>query len=132
MPHRLRKLVSSLMGVLLLVALLVPLHGCAVANDNNRRTLNKLDEVIAPQSTGAQIALAPVAIPVASGALAVDAFLVNPAYAVKPAADDTYELYWKPRDVEPLTRAMLFIPIVVLTPPTFVTSWLIHSFLYEG
>lgn len=132
MFRRLIRLSSSLIAALLLAAVLAPLNGCAVANDKNRRALNKLDEAISPQSTGAQVALAPVAIPVASGALAVDAFLVNPAYAIKPAADDTYELYWKPRDVEPLTRAMLFVPIVVLTPPTFVTSWLIHSFLYEG
>ncbi len=116
----------------LLAILLIQLTGCAVFNDDNRRALNKLDENISPQSTGAQIALAPLAVPVASGAVLVDGLLINPAYAVKPAWDDTYELYWKPREVEPLTRAMLFIPIVVLTPPTYVGSWLIHSFLYEG
>lgn len=110
----------------------VLLHGCAIFNDDNRRTLNKLDEVIAPQSAPAQVALAPVAIPVASGALVVDAFVVNPAVALKPAASDTYELYWKPRDVEPLTKAMLFVPIVVLTPPTYVVSWFVHAFFYDG
>ncbi len=121
----------SLFALALIASLLAPMTGCAVFNDDNRRALNKLDESISPQSTGAQIALAPLAVPVATGAVLVDGLLINPAYAVKPAWDDTYELYWRPREVEPLTRAMLFIPIVVL-PPTYVGSWLIHSFLYEG
>jgi hypothetical protein len=114
--------------LLVTILTLVLLTGCAVFDEDNRRSLNSLDEVIAPQSPANQIALAPFAVPVASGALLVDAFAVNPVYAVKPAALDTYELYWKPREVEPLTRAMLFVPIVVLTPPTFVASWFVHSF----
>lgn len=115
-------------ALLALALTLAPLHGCAVFQKENRRSLNGLDARIHPQSAGAQIALAPVAIPVASGALAVDAFAVNPVLAVEPAWEDTYNLYWKPREMEPLTRAMLFVPIVVLTPPTFVGSWLLNSF----
>jgi hypothetical protein len=117
--------------LVLLLVLLAPLTGCAIFNGDNRRTLSALDEVVSPQSAAAQIALAPVAVPVASGALLVDAVVVNPVYAVRPAAQDTYELYWKPRDVEPLTRAMLFVPVVILTPPTFVASWLLHSFIID-
>jgi hypothetical protein len=131
-PDRLSRTVVRLVYLALILTALTPMTGCAVFNDDNRRTLNALDERISPQSTAAQAALAPVAVPVATGAVLVDGLLVNPAYAVAPAWDDTYELYWKPREVEPLTRAMLFIPIVVLTPPTYVGSWLIHSFLYEG
>jgi hypothetical protein len=113
----------------LLLLVVVSLNGCAVFGKENRRVLNSLDDHISPQSPAVQIALAPVAVPAASGALLVDAAIVNPVHAVKPAAQDTYELYWKPRDVEPLTRAMLFVPVVVLTPPTFVAAWLVHSFI---
>lgn len=115
-----------------LLAVVGPMTGCAINSHKNRRTLNKLDDVVTPQSAGAQIALAPLAIPVASGALLVDASVVNPVVALEPAAEDTYDLYWKPRNREPLTQAMLFLPIVVLTPPTYVVSWFIHAFFYGG
>lgn len=129
---RRQRRIMGWMAVAVLLTVVGPMTGCAIFNDDNRRTLNKMDELVAPQSAGAQVALAPLAIPVASGALLVDAAVVNPVMALEPAAEDTYELYWKPREVEPLTRAMLFVPIVVLTPPTYAVSWFIHAFFYGG
>lgn len=107
------------------------LSGCAVFDDPGQRTLRALDEKISPESTATQIALAPVGIVVGNGALAVDAFVVNPAMGIGPAFDDTYDLLWKPRDLEPLQKAMLFGPVVVATPPAFVISWYVHSFFED-
>ena len=105
--------------------------GCAVFDKEGQRTLRAVDRYVSPPSAGAQIALAPAAIVVGNGALAVDAFIVNPATALAPAWDDTYDLYWKPRDVEPLQKAMLFGPIIALTPPTFIVAWWIHGFFED-
>ena len=105
--------------------------GCAVLGEDGQRTLRTLDERVRPESTAAKFALAPVGIVVGNGALAVDAFVVNPAMGIGPAFDDTYDLLWKPRDLEPLQKAMLFGPVVVATPPAFVISWYIHSFFED-
>ena len=99
------------------------LTGCAVANRDNTLLLNKLDEKVRPKQTWERVALAPVMIPTATGALAIDGFVIHPARVVPKAADDTYDLLWKPRDETLLRRSLLFGPRVVLTPPTFLGAW---------
>lgn len=136
-----------------LAMLLGSLNGCVVFIDGNHRlvdkldehdlafeSLNKLDRAISPKEPLTQAALAPVAIPTATVAWigdtvlflttgAVDAFVVNPVVAVPMAVEDTYNLLWAPRDIDALTKALLFGPVVILTPPTFAIAWLGRSFL---
>ncbi|MBN1901461.1 hypothetical protein JW926_09090 [Candidatus Sumerlaeota bacterium] len=100
---------------------------CACFNENNRRSLNVTDEWIHPRKTAAQIALAPPAVTLGTVALASDIALVHPAVMVPRAADDVYELYWKPRGRNMFHKALLIIPCVILTPPTFVGDWLGRS-----
>jgi len=100
---------------------------CAVIDRDNRVLLSKTDEAIQPKSTAARVALAPVAIPAASVVLAADAVVVHPARMFPKALDDTYQLYWKPRDYDILRKSLLFLPIVALTPPTFLGDWLMRS-----
>lgn len=106
--------------------------GCAIFESKNRLLLNKLDEHIQPASIPARAALAPIAIPAGALALATDAVIVHPVAVVPKAWDDVYQLYWKPREMEPLRRALLFGPIVILTPPTFVGDWLMRSMFDIG
>ena len=103
------------------------LVGCAVFNRDNRRLLNALDKQIQPKSVAARAALAPPVMLLGTGALAVDAVVIHPATAIPDAWDDTYELYWSPREMDALRRSLFFVPCVALTPPTFVGSWLLHS-----
>jgi len=109
------------------LALAVGLSGCAFMNEDNRRTLNLLDETIQPKSTATQIAVAPVGIVAGTAAVTIDIAVVHPVCVIPDAADDVYELYWKPRDMTPFRKALLFVPIVVLTPPTFAADWLGRS-----
>ena len=100
---------------------------CACFNKNNRWLLNTMDNGIKPKSTGLKIALAPIAIPIATVTLTLDVVLIHPIRVIPKVADDVYQLYWKPRDIDWLRKSLLFIPIVVLTPPTFVGDWMIRS-----
>ncbi len=102
---------------------LVALSSCAIFNEDNRRLLNVLDDAVTPQSTAAQIALAPPGIVVGSAALAVDAVVVHPVAVIPEAWDDVHQLYWKPRDYTAIREALLIVPLVVLTPPTFLVDW---------
>ena len=121
MKKRMR-LVPALASILALGMLC----GCAVFDKDNRRTLNLLDENIQIKSTAGQIALAPVMIPVGTLALTTDAVVVNPAAQIPKAGDDVYDLYWKPRDADFFIKSVVFLPIVVLTPPTFVGDILLR------
>ena len=114
---------------LLRCSLLLPVlfAGCAVFNEENRRTLNRLDEWIQPETTGARLALAPAAVPLGTVAGATDMVLVHPVSVIPDAADDVYQLYWKPRKMEFLRQALLIPIFALLTPPTFVGDWLVRS-----
>lgn len=103
------------------------LASCACFNENNRRALNAADGWIHPQQTAAQVALAPPTITLGTVALASDIVLIHPVSMVPRAANDVYELYWKPREMDLFRKSLLFIPIVVLTPPTFAGDWIIRS-----
>ncbi len=126
--NRRRAVITRAASALAAAILLLLLFGCACFNRDNRRLLNVMDDAIQPKSTAAKIALAPPGIVVGSLALAVDAFLVQPAVVIPKAADDIYQLFWKPRDMDFMRKAILFIPIVVLTPPCFVGDWFARSF----
>ena len=110
---------------LLLVGLMV--SGCAVANRDNTLLLNKLDETVRPRKTAERVALAPIMIPTATGALAVDGLVIHPARVLPQAAEDVDELYWRPRDETLLRRSLLFMPRVILTPPTFLGAWYVRA-----
>ncbi len=106
------------------------LAGCAVFDEDNRRFLNVMDGAIQPESTGARIALAPAMVPVGTVALVADMVVVHPVCVIPDAADDVYELYWKPRDIDWLRKTLLFPVIVVATPPTFLFDWLGRSIFH--
>jgi hypothetical protein len=96
---------------------------CSMFRDDNRRTLNLIDRELAPASTGAKIALAPVALPVGVTAFAADLVVVHPIASIDDAWLDTEELLWQPKDESGLRRA-LFVPLAaVATPFVFVGDW---------
>ncbi|OPZ22711.1 MAG: hypothetical protein BWZ10_00303 [candidate division BRC1 bacterium ADurb.BinA364] len=99
------------------------LAGCATFEEENRPVLNKMDKTIRPQSTAARLALGPPCAALGAAAWAVDAAVVRPVAVIPAAADDVYELYWRPRDMDFFRKSLLFVPIVVLTPPTFAVDW---------
>jgi len=101
--------------------------GCAVVKKDNRRCLNGMDELISPDSTAVQIALAPVMVPTGTAALVVDMAIVHPACMIPEAAEDVYDLYWKPRDMNWLRKSLLFPILAAATPPTFIADWLYRS-----
>jgi len=112
-------------GLLALVCATV--GGCAVFDRDNRPLLNALDEKVQPEGTWERVALAPVMIPVAGAAVTVDAVIIHPVQVVPEAADDVYELYWKPREETLLRKSLLFVPCLLATPPTFVGDWLVRA-----
>jgi hypothetical protein len=107
--------------------LLSLLAGCAVFNADNRLALNQLDDWIQPETTASRIALAPAAVPLGTVAGAADMVLIHPVCVIPDAAEDVYDLYWKPREMDFLRQALLIPLFVVLTPPTFVGDWLVRS-----
>ena len=117
-----------LLALMAIVHAAALLPGCAVFNEENRRTLNVLDEWIQPEGTAAQIALSPVMVPTGTAVLVADMALVHPVCVIPEAADDVYELYWKPREMDFFRKALLFPVIVIATPPTFVGDWLLRIF----
>lgn len=109
-------------GGLRLLALL-PLAACSMMLTEHRRTLNLLDEELAPPSTAGKVALAPVALPVGLVAFAADLAVVHPVASVDDAWADTVDLLWRPRDETPLRKA-LFAPVAaVATPFVLVGDW---------
>jgi hypothetical protein len=115
-----------------LMASAILLCGCAISNPDNRRTMNKLDEWVQPESTTAKVALAPVGIPVGTAAGLTDMLIVHPVCVIPDAADDVYELYWKPREMDAFRKTLLIPFCVILTPPTFVGDWLFRSIFDVG
>lgn len=110
------------------VAMMITLlAGCACFERKNRHLLSKSDEYVQPKAKAARIALAPVGIVAATVFLVADMALIHPACVMDDAWDDVYDLYWKPRPMDPLRKTLLFVPMVVLTPPTFVADWLGRS-----
>ena len=96
-------------------------------NKDNRVLYNELEERIQPKSIPARIALYPFAFTAGTGTLAVDAIAIHPVRVIPEAWDDVYELYWKPRDIELLRKALFFPLSAILTPPSFLGDWLWRS-----
>jgi len=122
---RVRQRFAFLLAGVLTIA--VGLLGCAILEKENRRVLNRLDEKVQPETVQSRVALAPLMIPAGSMALAADAMVVNPISEVPDAWDDVYELYWKPRDIDAFRKSIVFVPCVLLTPPTFAGDLALRS-----
>jgi hypothetical protein len=109
---------TALLLILLLCA------GCAVFDRDNRRTLNAMDEHLAPESTAARWAVAPVGLPAGIVALVLDAVIVHPSTVFDDAWDDTVDLLWTPRDETRFRRAILLPLVTIATPFVYLGDWL--------
>ena len=106
---------------LALVLLLGLAAGCAVAAEENRRTLNAMDRSLTPGSEAERWALAPVALPAGLVGLVADALVVHPTTTLDAAWGDTVEMLWTPAEDESRLRRAVFTPFsALLTPFVFV------------
>ncbi len=107
--------------------LLLPLvlaASCAIAEPDNRRTLNALDAHLTPTSTSARWLASPVALPVGVLGVAADALVVHPCCVLDDAWGDTVEWLWEPRE-ESRFRSAVMTPLrVIASPIVFVGDWL--------
>lgn len=101
--------------------------GCAVGDAANRRTLNAMDAHLAPESIAARVALAPMALPAGTLALAADAVVVHPCCVLDDAWGDTSELLWRPRQESRFRRAVMLPVRALVTPIVFAADWLGRS-----
>jgi hypothetical protein len=101
------------------LVLALSLPACAIFEGENRRTLNALDEHLAPQSTAARWALSPLALLLGFGALAGDLLLVHPVCSVDDAWGDTVEWLWTPRGETRFRRTVMLPLVTVATPLVF-------------
>jgi len=122
--------------VALIVVVLLCSVGCAFTKHDNRRLLNYLDSQAegtwVADTTAGRITGAPIAIPVGAAAFALDVAVIQPVCAVPPAAKDTYDLLWKPRELSAFRKMILFVPVVVATPIVFVSDWAFRSLFEAG
>lgn len=113
---------------LILLALAALLGGCALADEDNRRTLNALDARISPDSLAGRIAVAPLVLPLGVAAAATDQLLVHPIVVAPDAWDDTVDVLWTPDPQESAFKRGLLLPLALLaTPPFLLGDWLIRS-----
>lgn len=98
--------------------------GCAVFKEENRRTLNALDEHLTPSSVGARWVFAPLALPIGLAGGATDLVLVHPACVIDDAWGDTVELLWTPRGESRFRRAVMLPLVTLATPFVFIGDWL--------
>ncbi len=112
---------------ILLAYFMITVPGCAVFEDDNRHVLNWLDRKVKLETTGSRVALAPIAVPVGTTALLADMVVVHPATAIPAAAEDVYDIYWRPRKMDILRKSLLVPLSVVVTSPTFTGDWLVRS-----
>jgi hypothetical protein len=107
------------------LASLLLVSACAVSDERNRLTLNAMDAHLAPESTAARWAVAPVAFPAALLGLAADALVVHPATVFDDAWRDTDDWLWTPDPSESRFRRAMLLPLVVLaTPLVYAGDWL--------
>jgi hypothetical protein len=115
-----------------LSSILAVVSGCAICQEENRFLLTKLDRAAAgtviTNSTAAQVAAAPIAIPVAMTAGAIDFAILNPARAVVPAYRDTSKAVWEAPQGSDFRQAVLFFPKVVITPVVYAGAWTLRAF----
>ena len=120
----------------MVVVILLSCVGCAFTEHDNRRLLNYLDSraegTWVADTTAGRIVGAPVAIPVGAAAFALDVAVIQPVCAAQPAAKDTYDLLWKPRNLSAFRKMILFVPVVVATPIVFASDWAFRSLFDAG
>jgi len=115
----------TIMSLLLAAAIALP--GCAFVEEDNRPLTTALDELVEPESTAAQVALAPVFIPVGTVTLLADVCVLHPLAVIPDAADDTYEIIWENPSGTYVTQTFLFAPKLICTPVVFGFDWLGRS-----
>jgi hypothetical protein len=107
------------------------LSGCAVTRQENRLTLNSLDEAVQDSvvtgSTTAKVLAAPIAFPVGVTAGVIDMAVVTPVRATVPAAKDTNSWLWENPQGSELRQMMMLLPKAVATPVVFTTDWAFRS-----
>lgn len=108
---------------LLLLTSWVP-GGCAVFEEENRHTLNAMDEHLTPESEAMRWTLAPLALPVGLVGATADIVLVHPARVIDDAWGDTTELLWTSRGESRFRRAVMLPLVTVATPFVFIGDWL--------
>jgi hypothetical protein len=109
---------------LLLLLCAATLGGCAVFEQENRRTLNAMDRNFTPDSTAARWALAPVGFPAGVVAGVLDMVVVHPSTVFDDAWGDTVQLLWTPRDESRFRRAIMLPLVTIATPFVYVGDWL--------
>ena len=101
--------------------------GCTIFDDDQRRTLNWLDESLTPSSPTARGLLLPVAVPVGVAGLVTDAVVVNPVLAIDDAWYVTRDFLWTRGEDESTLRRVLVAPFAaVATPVVFAGDWLLR------
>ena len=93
----------------------------------NRPVTTALDGVVAPKSTGAKVALAPLLIPVGFVTLAADIAVIHPLSTLPDDLEDTYELIWENPSGGVVQQSFLLLPKIVCTPFLFVGDFLLRS-----
>lgn len=113
-------------SILALLASLV-LASCSMLDRDNRRLVSTLDESLTPSTPTARAVLLPVAVPLGTAALCVDAVAVHPLAVVPDAFGDAVELLWT-SDEESSLRKALFTPLAAAaTPAVFAGAWLFRA-----
>ena len=115
------------MRVACLFLLALSLSACAFMKKENRPVTTALDGAIAPQSTGAKIALAPVMIPVGFVTLLADIAVIHPLSTIPEDAKDTFEIIWENPAGGIVQQSFLLIPKLICTPFVFVGDFLLRS-----
>ncbi|MGQ0553995.1 MAG: hypothetical protein ACT4PU_12350 [Planctomycetota bacterium] len=110
--------------LVVLVAIVLWLMGCAVFEEDYRRTLNALDESCIPASATMRWVAVPVTLPTGIVALVADMVLVHPACSVDDAWLDTVDALWTSRGQTRFRRAVLLPLVTIATPFVFVGDWL--------
>lgn len=100
---------------------------CAIANPDNRRTLNALDANLAPASATARWLALPVTLPAGVLGVAADAVIVHPCCVFDDAWGDTVEWLWEPREESRFRLAVMTPLRAVATPIIFLGDWLARA-----
>ncbi|TGK06444.1 hypothetical protein EHO60_15510 [Leptospira fletcheri] len=103
------------------------LENCAIFQRKNRILTSYLDEKVRPESTAAQIALSPVAIPVGVVSLFLDGLVLHPISVIPDALEDTYKVIWMDPTGGVIFQTIVFFPKLVVTPVFFLVDFLGRS-----
>ncbi|MCE9600435.1 MAG: hypothetical protein K8S54_20930, partial [Spirochaetia bacterium] len=104
----------------LLCTFLVNAGACAFMKKENRPATTALDDIVAPESTGAKVALAPLIIPVGFATLVADVFALHPLSTIPTDLNDTYQIIWENPSGGVVQQSFLLIPKIICTPFVFV------------